>query len=99
MNANFLTNDAEARAAYLAYQDLKAFMLDQQHRMHTNGFAVGLVSMWGRVAPGAPDDDWQYAARAQYAQLVDFVHVNANPGVEDELRALYLPPHSTRNEP
>lgn len=32
--------------------------------------AFARVAFWGRVAPWAPDDDWAYTARAQYAAIV-----------------------------
>ncbi|MBP8881827.1 MAG: hypothetical protein KBG77_12045 [Dermatophilaceae bacterium] len=47
---------------------LQAFILDQTHRFSTP-LVVGEVLAWGRVCAFAPDDDWQWTARAERIRI------------------------------
>jgi dual specificity phosphatase 3 len=38
------------------------------------------VDVWGKVAPFAPDDDWRYTIRAEYAAITGPLHLNRTHG-------------------
>mgnify|MGYP001339113192 CR=1 FL=1 len=48
---------------------MEAFLGNQAHRFSTL-LAIAEVQAWGRVAPYAPDDDWQYTARAERMRII-----------------------------
>lgn len=49
---------------------LSAFLDDQRGRL-ADVLVAAEVDAWGRIAPAAPDDDWQYTARVQHAEVRD----------------------------
>jgi len=48
---------------------LRAFATEYEDRIGPM-VAYAEVDVWGKVAPFAPDDDWRYTLRAEFAQIV-----------------------------
>jgi hypothetical protein len=55
---------------------LKAFATNQEPRIGPL-VAYAEVDVWGRVAPFAPDDDWRYTLRAEFAEIAGPLHLAA----------------------
>lgn len=53
---------------------LRAFAANQEPRIGPL-VAYAKVNIWGRIAPYAPDDDWQYTLRAQFAEIAGPLHL------------------------
>jgi 8-oxo-dGTP pyrophosphatase MutT (NUDIX family) len=54
---------------------LRAFATNQADRIGPL-IAWAEVDVWGKIAPAAPDDDWQRTLRAEYAQIVGPLHLD-----------------------
>jgi hypothetical protein len=53
---------------------LRAFATNQAPRIGPL-IAYAEVDVWGRVAPFAPDDDWRFTLRAEYAEIAGPLHL------------------------
>jgi len=53
---------------------LRAFATNQAPRIGPL-VAYAEVVVWGKVAPFAPDDDWRYTLRAEFAQIAGPLHL------------------------
>lgn len=68
---------------------LRAFATNQAHRIGPL-VAFAEVDVWGKVAPFAPDDDWQHTLRAEHAQIVGPLHLAPSHAIHaDALAAHY----------
>ena len=53
---------------------LRAFATNQEPRIGPL-VAWAEVDVWGRVAPFAPDDDWRFTLRAEFAEIAGPLHL------------------------
>ena len=53
---------------------LKAFATNQEPRIGPLA-AYAECDVWGRVAPFAPDDDWRFTLRAEFAEIAGPLHL------------------------
>ena len=68
---------------------LKAFARNQAPRIGPLA-AYAEVDVWGRVAPFAPDDDWQHTIRAEFAEIAGPLHLAPTHAAHaDALAAFY----------
>jgi len=68
---------------------LRAFARNQEHRIGPM-IAWAEVVVWGKVAPFAPDDDWQHTLRAEHAAITGPLHLDyTHAGHADALAAHY----------
>jgi hypothetical protein len=82
----------ECRCGIRAVQSLsvlRAFARNQEPRIGPL-VAYAEVDVWGRVAPFAPDDDWQHTIRAEFAEIAGPLHLAPTHAAHaDALAAFY----------